>query len=148
MGSNRKTIKKRVTVRSKSKRDTQNGKKINQKSAKKQRVQTNPKRTEQDIDMDLPGRYIRADRILWGLKRSQHNVVVFNNTPEVWFQYYLGLYFEMPTIIIIRKRDKACKKILKHKLVWGFIDIDEFNNKTTEYAAEQAKKIITENTLN
>jgi hypothetical protein len=47
----------------------------------------------------------RVGGILDGLTQSATNAVIFRDSPEVWFQFFLGLYLDKPTFVLIEKKD-------------------------------------------
>jgi len=80
---------------------------------------------------------------LLGMNQSKWNLLMFRNEPWVWAQYFLGLCLEMPTLVIIRRKDTAAyMPLLKHKLVKAFFEIDEFTKNTSEEVADKIAKYI------
>lgn len=77
-----------------------------------------------------------------GLTRSRFNVVMFTDKPEVWMQYYMGLYLENETIVVIKKEDKKrFHKRFKDKLVREIIDVTDFSQNTVDRVAKRIEII-------
>lgn len=85
----------------------------------------------------------RVCSILDGLTQSGANAVIFRNEPEVWFQFYLGLYLGKPTFVIIQKKDNTGITAFQLKVPNVHItEVDEFNDKALEdFAGNLAKGV-------
>ena len=91
----------------------------------------------------------KADQIvstITGLAHSRINVVIFKDIPELWFQFYMGLYLEMPTIVVIEKKYLPLKTMInKYPLVKRIVEIEEYNgeeaNKLASILQEVNKEI-------
>lgn len=70
------------------------------------------------------------------LANSKWNVVIFRDDPWLYIQYYIGLFLQMPTILIIRKTDKYFAKRLKHDLLKHIILVDEFDEADSKVVAD------------
>ena len=75
----------------------------------------------------------RADKIvhvITGLAHSKINIVIFNkDDPEIWFQFYMGLYLGMPTIVQIDKRYLPLKTMMnKYPLVKRIIEVEKYDD--------------------
>lgn len=56
--------------------------------------------------------------IIEGMQRSDVNLILFRNEPDVLLQYYMGLYFEKKTFVIAEEKEKLnIGKLLKSDLV-------------------------------
>ena len=70
----------------------------------------------------------RVLKIIHGMQVSDVNLILFRDCPEVWMQYYMGLYFNRPTFIIsLGKHKKIVDKLLNDELVVQVEYIDSFN---------------------
>lgn len=82
----------------------------------------------------------RVDFIFYGMKNSGANAIIFDHgSPEVWFQFYLGLFLDKPTAIIIRKKhvtDETEEKF-SHPLVRFVMVVDEMTDKTAEVFSQR-----------
>lgn len=84
------------------------------------------------IQSDDP-RVERAVGILEGMTQSNCNVVIFNDTPELWFQFYLGLYLEKTTFILIKKRDTSDERLSYFRFRGAHVTVaDDFDTKAME----------------
>lgn len=83
--------------------------------------------------------------IIRGIQESNYNLVLFRNCPEVWMQYYMGIFFERTTYIIALEKDRPALKRIRSHLVKHVEYIINFNPKIIEAAVTNIKKIIDEN---
>lgn len=85
----------------------------------------------------------RVARIVAAMPDCTYNLVLFDDDPEVWFQYYLGLYFGKPTILIMKEADKGkFAARLYHPYVKKIISVPDFTEEYVEMAGEQAAEIM------
>jgi hypothetical protein len=78
--------------------------------------------------------------VIQGLIQSGQNVVIFENTPEVWFQFWLGLYFGLPTLVVIKKADHVEHRedLIGHG-VEDFVIVKDFDTESMEFVAKSIK---------
>lgn len=72
-------------------------------------------------------KYKRIAGIVQGLQESDVNIILFRDDPEVWFQYYLGLFLNKKTCIVCEERDFY--KLDKLKETIAIVKVKSFSNK-------------------
>lgn len=74
---------------------------------------------------------------------SRTNVVVFTeDIPWLWFQYYLGLIFNVPTFVIMKRSDQRLREKFNHRLVKQFYFVEKFTDKEIDPLVKEIHKFI------
>lgn len=73
---------------------------------------------------------------------TKWNIVVFKDDPWLYIQYYLGIYLQVPTILIVRKSDKYFAKRLKNPYLKHLIIIDKYGDENSSLVADKIKEIV------
>jgi len=87
----------------------------------------------------------RATSIVDGMSRSACNAVLFDHgSPEVWFQFYLGLYLDKPTIIMIKAKNITDETEAKfaHPLVKKVVVVEEYNDASAQLFADACAEVV------
>ena len=92
--------------------------------------------------MNLESKLKKAIYVAAGLAKSNNNLIIFKDDPEVWYQYYLGLHFGVPTVIVFEKKDKDIVSKLKHDLIIHFMEVDSLETTNPNEIAEKVSKLI------
>lgn len=91
--------------------------------------------------MNMQEKVKKAQNTVEGMRQSANNALIFRDSPEVWFQYYLGIFLEKPTIIMAQDKDltESIRLIFaRERLIRDVMIVDEFNEENT---IKFAKKI-------
>jgi len=67
-----------------------------------------------DLKPDIINEECRVRQIIESMKECQLNIVLFRDSPEVWMQFYMGLYLKKPTGVIIERGDTKNIDLLTH----------------------------------
>lgn len=84
-------------------------------------------------------------KVITGFMQAKWNVVVFNDTPWLYVQFWVGIFLEKPTILVVRKSDKYFVKRLKHPLVKKVIEVNSFEEATSKEVADEVAKFTKSN---
>lgn len=80
----------------------------------------------------------RVTEIIRGMMASDVNLIIFRNEPEVWFQYWLGLYMQKPTYIICEEcHSNLIYSQEANELVKEIKVIKEFSQENIERAIDK-----------
>jgi len=80
--------------------------------------------------------------VITGLAHSKINVVIFKDVPELWFQFYMGLYLEMPTVVVMEKRYIPLKTMVnKYPLVKRIIEVEVYNEEEANKLANILQEV-------
>lgn len=71
-----------------------------------------------------------------GLIQSDYNVLLFRNSPQLWFLYFAGLTLKMPTLIVLRHSDKEWLESLRHPLVKSIFMVHSFEKEEAHITAK------------
>ena len=104
---------------------------------------------EKVLRLSKEGKLIKKDvtrvlGIILGMQESDFNLLLFRNCPEIWMQYYMGLFFDRDTYIIALEQDRSALKRMRSHLVKHVEYVINFNPKIIEAAVTNIKKIIDE----
>ncbi len=102
---------------------------------------------EKVVRLNKEGKLIKKDvtrvlGIIHGMQESDFNLILFRNCPEVWMQYYMGIFFERTTYIIALEKDRPALKKIRSYLVKHVEYVTNFNPKIIEAAVANIKKMI------
>jgi len=67
-----------------------------------------------DLKPDTINEEMRVRQIIEAMKECHLNLVLFRDCPEVWMQFYMGLYLKKPTGVIIERGDTKNIDLLTH----------------------------------
>jgi hypothetical protein len=89
-------------------------------------------------------------KIVEGMKKSGLNIVLFRDCPEVWMQFYMGLFLKKETAVIIERGDtKNIDRLTHYGVHLGLVDdfseselrrIMDQISKEVEYGSEGSNK--------
>jgi len=69
------------------------------------------------------------------------NIILFENTPEIWLQIYMGLFFGKKTAIITEELNREYLTSIKNnELIVKVIYVDDYSQKNIKKAIEELKK--------
>lgn len=89
------------------------------------------------------------NRILIQMNLSKINLVIFKDDPQLWLQYYFGLYFNKPTIVMIKNVDnEKFGSLFQNPLVKEMIVLEDFTEDVLKEVADRVKKTVDENEKN
>jgi hypothetical protein len=69
---------------------------------------------DKNLKPDTINEEMRVRQIVEAMKECQLNLVLFRDCPEVWMQFYMGLYLKKPTAVIIERGDTKSIDLLTH----------------------------------
>jgi hypothetical protein len=76
--------------------------------------------------VDLKDKINRIRSIVEGMDKSNINLVLFRDVPEVWMQYYMGKFLDRPTLLLCREEDIETLKY--YKVEDDYLVIEDFYN--------------------
>jgi hypothetical protein len=80
-------------------------------------------------------------KIVEGMKKSGLNIVLFRDCPEVWMQFYMGLFLKKETAVIIERGDtKNIDRLTHYGVHLGLVD--DFSKSELRRIMEQIHKEI------
>jgi hypothetical protein len=86
----------------------------------------------------------RARQIIEAMKQSECNIVLFRDCPEVWMQYYMGIYLKKPTYVIVKRSDIPVTKdrFGEYALQRGITFVNDFSESELKKAMEEIQEMI------
>lgn len=93
--------------------------------------------------IDNPNQWKRLAGIINGLTESEINLIVWRPDPEVLFQFYLGIYLNKPTYILIKDEDmESLTPHRNYSKIKGVHVVKDFSEENLKKAIMKIEKVV------